>query len=187
MSCTKCEGKWRGICSEDLGYGHHYKYKAQFAPMIITLNAMNKILVLHGPNLNLLGIRESVFYGKQTLSEINQLLIETAEHAGMELSCHQSNSESELIHFIHQAGVDNIQYIIFNPAAYTHTSIALRDALLAVTIPFIEVHLSNIHARESFRHNSFFSDIATGTICGLGAYGYLLALKAIIKALEQRD
>lgn len=145
---------------------------------------MKKILVLHGPNLNLLGTREPLIYGATTLSQINTDLTKEAQKAGIELSYLQSNSEGDLIQAIHQAKADNTAYIIFNPAAYTHTSIALRDALTAVAIPFVEVHLSNIYSREPFRHHSYFSDIASGTISGFGAQGYLLALQAIIKELK---
>lgn len=148
---------------------------------------MKKILVLHGPNLNLLGTREPSIYGHATLSQINTDLKEAAKKAHMELSCFQSNSESDLIQAIHDARPSNISYIIFNPAAFTHTSVALRDALCAVAIPFIEVHLSNIHAREPFRHHSYFSDIAQGSITGLGARGYLLALHVIIEELERSN
>ncbi|KTC90969.1 type II 3-dehydroquinate dehydratase [Fluoribacter dumoffii] len=142
---------------------------------------MKKILVLHGPNLNLLGTREPLIYGAMTLDEINTLLIKEAQQAGFELTCYQSNSEADLIKAIHQAGIDKINNIIFNPAGFTHTSVVLRDALCAVAIPFIEVHISNIYSREPFRHHSYFSDIATGTISGLGAQGYLLALTSIIE------
>ena len=141
---------------------------------------MKKILVLHGPNLNLLGTREPHVYGQHSLNQINEALTIQAKDAHISLSCIQSNSESVLIDSIHEAKIKHTHYIIFNPAAFTHTSIALRDALLAVAIPFIEVHLSNIHARESFRHQSYFSDIAKGTISGLGPQGYFLALSAII-------
>jgi 3-dehydroquinate dehydratase-2 len=141
---------------------------------------MKKILVLHGPNLNLLGTREPSVYGLTSIDELNDCLINEATRSGVELRCYQSNSESELIDAIHQAQQNQINYIIFNPAAYTHTSIALRDALSAVAIPFIEVHLSNIYARESFRHHSYFSDIAQGIISGFGAQGYLLALQTIL-------
>lgn len=144
---------------------------------------MKKILVLHGPNLNLLGAREPSIYGTKSLEEINRQLIELAEHAGLELSCYQSNAEPELIEWIHEAARGDINFIIFNPAAFTHTSIALRDALMAVAIPFIEVHISNIHAREPFRQHSYFSDIAHGTLSGFGINGYYLALEAIIKEL----
>lgn len=144
---------------------------------------MKKILVLHGPNLNLLGVREPAVYGGASLDELNTQLIRRATAAGIDLVAHQSNSESELISLIHQAA-NKVDWIIFNPAAYTHTSIALRDALSAVAIPFTEIHISNIHARESFRHHSYFSDIAQGVLCGFGTDGYLLALEAIIKELQ---
>lgn len=145
---------------------------------------MKKILVLHGPNLNLLGMREPSIYGTTSLDEINRTLINEATSSGVELCCYQSNAESDLIQAIHQASTSQINYIIFNPAAYTHTSIALRDALCAVAIPFIEVHLSNVYSREAFRHHSYFSDIAQGIISGFGAHSYLLALQAIIKELQ---
>jgi 3-dehydroquinate dehydratase-2 len=146
---------------------------------------MKKILVLHGPNLNLLGTREPQIYGTKTLNQINDCLVQEANRAGLALSCHQNNSEGELINLIHNASLEKTRYLIFNPAGFTHTSIALRDALCAVDIPFIEVHLSNIYSRESFRHHSYFSDIAKGTISGLGALGYSLALTAIIEELER--
>lgn len=145
---------------------------------------MATILVLHGPNLNLLGQREPDNYGSTTLAEINQNLQEQASAAGHHLQHLQSNAEYELIERLHEARVEGVDFVIINPAAFTHTSVALRDALLAVAIPFIEVHLSNIHRREPFRHHSYFSDIAEGVICGLGATGYRLALSA---ALEQLD
>lgn len=144
---------------------------------------MKKILVLHGPNLNLLGNREPSIYGVTSLDEINRNLIEEASQSGLELQCYQSNSEADLIQAIHKALADKVTYIIFNPAAYTHTSIALRDALCAVAIPFVEVHISNIYSREVFRHQSYFSDIAQGIISGFGTQGYLLALQAITKEL----
>lgn len=144
-----------------------------------------KILVIHGPNLNLLGTREPRVYGGTSLAQINARLTQEATGAGVVLSCYQSNSEADLINTIQQAGADKTDYIIFNPAGYTHTSIALRDALCAVAIPFIEVHLSNIYSRETFRHHSYFSDIAKGTISGLGAQGYSLALTSIIEELER--
>lgn len=147
------------------------------------LRVMKKILVLHGPNLNLLGTREPDIYGSVSLEAINQGLIQQAKRAGVELTCYQSNSESGLIQAIHEAKTQKINYIIINPAAYTHTSIALRDALSAVAIPFIEVHLSNIFSREPFRHHSYLSDIATGCICGLGSKGYALALNYILTDL----
>ena len=146
---------------------------------------MATILVLHGPNLNLLGTREPERYGRQSLSEINQSLQQQAQDSGNHLLAMQSNAEYELVESIHDAPLEGINFIIINPAAFTHTSIALRDALLAVDIPFIEVHLSNVHAREAFRQNSFFSDIAVGVICGLGPQGYSLALNAALNYLDQ--
>ncbi|WP_017937038.1 type II 3-dehydroquinate dehydratase [Zestomonas thermotolerans] len=143
---------------------------------------MAHLLVLHGPNLNLLGTREPGVYGSITLDTINQDLQRRAEAAGHRLSHLQSNAEHVLIERIHAAKGEGVEFIIINPAAFTHTSVALRDALLAVSIPFIEVHLSNVHKREPFRHHSYFSDVAVGVICGLGASGYRLALEA---ALEQ--
>lgn len=138
---------------------------------------MAKILVLHGPNLNLLGVREPEVYGRETLDAINIRLTAQALEYGHALSVLQSNAEHLLIDRIQQCTRDLTDFIIFNPAAFTHTSIALRDALLAVNKPFIEVHLSNIHNRETFRHISYFSDIAIGCITGLGSHGYLLALQ----------
>ena len=140
---------------------------------------MKKILVLQGPNLNLLGQREPDTYGKMTLDTLHTQLNQEASSNNMSLSFFQSNSESELIDKIHQASTESIDHIIFNPAAYTHTSIALRDALAAVQIPFIEIHISNIYQRESFRKQSYFSDLASGVICGFGVEGYFLALQAI--------
>lgn len=140
---------------------------------------MPKILILNGPNLNLLGTREPNIYGSETLSDINTHLEQSAKELKANLDFLQSNSEADLISAIHQAR-GQFDFIIFNPAAFTHTSIALRDALSAVAIPFIEIHLSNIHARESFRHNSYFSDLAVGVISGLGSLGYELALQAAI-------
>lgn len=145
---------------------------------------MKKILVLHGPNLNLLGVREPLVYGSTSLPQLNEQLQKDAKASGFVLNAQQSNSESELINAIHQAMTDEIAYIIINPAGFTHTSIAMRDALLAVQIPFIEVHISNVHARESFRRHSYFSDIAVGVISGLGTNGYMLALHAIIEKLK---
>lgn len=144
---------------------------------------MLKILVLHGPNLNLLGSREPGHYGRIGLAAIEQRLTEQAARAGYELESFQSNAEHALVERIHRAGEEGVAFILFNPAAFTHTSIALRDALLAVEIPFIEVHLSNVHKRESFRHHSYFSDIAEGLIVGLGAEGYELALQAVLHRL----
>jgi 3-dehydroquinate dehydratase-2 len=145
---------------------------------------MPKILVVHGPNLNLLGQRETHHYGHDTLEAINARLAQQAKAAGHELRALQSNSESELIDAIQAAKSDETAYIIINPAAFTHTSVALRDAFAAVAIPFIEVHLSNVHAREPFRRHSYFSDIASGVIAGLGAFGYELALQAAVRALK---
>jgi len=145
---------------------------------------MAKLLVLHGPNLNLLGSREPQHYGSLGLEAIDARLGVLARDAGHELSCFQSNAEHELVERIHQAGQESIAFIIVNPAAFTHTSVALRDALLAVNIPFFEVHLSNVYRRESFRHHSYLSDIAVGVITGLGADGYELALSAALRRLE---
>lgn len=141
------------------------------------------ILVLHGPNLNLLGTREPDVYGTATLLDINNALSEMAQVAGHQLENLQSNAEHELIDRIQLAGSEGVEFIIFNPGAFTHTSVALRDALLGVDIPFIEVHLSNVHSREEFRHHSWFSDIAVGTITGLGEEGYRLALQAALSRL----
>jgi 3-dehydroquinate dehydratase-2 len=143
-----------------------------------------KILVINGPNLNLLGSREPDSYGYRSLQEIMEDLEGFADACGHELSHRQDNSEGELVNIIHQAAMDEIDYIIINPAGYTHTSIVLRDALLAVNIPFVEVHLSSVHARESFRHHSFFSDIAMGVISGFRGESYMLALQAIVNRLD---
>jgi 3-dehydroquinate dehydratase-2 len=147
---------------------------------------MAEILVLNGPNLNLLGKREPQHYGGTGLAEINASLVPIAQAAGHILSFHQSNAEHELVQRVHQAMEQKIEYILINPAAFTHTSIALRDALAASKIPFIEVHLSNVHAREEFRRHSYFSDLAVGTITGLGAFGYELALRAALHNLKNR-
>ncbi|WP_099610743.1 type II 3-dehydroquinate dehydratase [Vibrio fujianensis] len=144
-----------------------------------------RILVLNGPNLNLLGLREPEHYGSQNLAQIVEKLTEQAAQANVELEHLQSNREYELIEAIHRA-YQRVDFIIINPAAFTHTSVALRDALLGVAIPFIEVHLSNIHAREAFRHHSYLSDKAQGVICGLGAQGYEFALAAAINALQTK-
>ncbi|WP_462379692.1 type II 3-dehydroquinate dehydratase [Pseudomonas sp. Marseille-QA0892] len=146
---------------------------------------MAKILVLHGPNLNLLGTREPGVYGAVTLAQINEELVQRARSAGHELSHLQSNAEHVLVDRIHAAREDGTAFIVINPAAFTHTSVALRDALLAVSIPFIEVHLSNVHKREAFRHHSYFSDVAVGVICGLGATGYRLALESALEQIER--
>lgn len=147
-------------------------------------NTEPRILVLHGPNLNLLGTREPGVYGRDTLAEIHQAMEAQGHAGGVQVESYQSNSEGELIDRVQSAASEGITFIIINPAAYTHTSIALRDALTAVAIPFIEVHLSNIHARESFRQHSYFSDIAVGVICGLGAQGYELALAAALARIR---
>jgi len=136
-----------------------------------------RILVLHGPNLNLLGTREPEIYGRETLEDINQRLARLAQAYRVTVECFQSNHEGALIERVHDAKAQGFGYIVINPGGLTHTSVALRDALSAVRIPFIELHLSNIHAREPFRHHSYFSDIAVGTICGLGSRGYDLALQ----------
>ena len=140
---------------------------------------MARILVLNGPNLNLLGSREPGLYGQDTLASIEQRLVEQA--AGHDIAFLQSNAEAQLIDRIHQAGSEGVDFILINPAALTHTSVALRDALLGVAIPFIEVHLSNVFAREPFRHHSYLSDVAVGVISGLGAQGYELALAAALR------
>lgn len=145
---------------------------------------MKKILVLHGPNLHRLGTREPTVYGVTTLEEVNRSLENQAKAAGYKLQSRQSNSEAEIIDLIHQAADNQVDYFIINPAAFTHTSIAIRDALAAVAIPFIEIHISNIYAREAFRHQSYFSDLARGIISGLGVKGYSLALQAIIEELN---
>ena len=144
---------------------------------------MATLLVLHGPNLNRLGTREPRHYGRDDLDAINKRLKALADQAGHTLQTFQSNAEHELIERVHHAGDEGVAYIVINPAAFTHTSVALRDALAAVAIPFIEVHLSNVHAREPFRAHSYFSDIAEGVISGLGASGYELALRAAMDRL----
>jgi 3-dehydroquinate dehydratase-2 len=151
-----------------------------------TSKAVDKpiILVMHGPNLNLLGTREPEHYGRVTLSDINLALARMAENVGVELESFQSNHEGALIERIHAAREQGVRAIIINPAAYTHTSVALRDALAAVSIPFVEVHLSNVHAREPFRHHSYFSDLAIGVISGLGHEGYSLALEYLLNKLN---
>lgn len=137
----------------------------------------HRILVLHGPNLNLLGTREPAVYGRTTLADIDNALLAQAQAAGAELATFQSNHEGALVDRIQAARGESIDFIVINPAAYTHTSVAIRDALAGVGIPFVEVHLSNVHAREAFRHHSYFSDIAQGVICGLGWRGYTYALE----------
>ena len=146
---------------------------------------MAKLLVLHGPNLNLLGSREPDVYGTDTLEDIERRITSLAARRGHTLTSLQSNAEHELIEAVHRARTDGVAYIVINPGAFTHTSIALRDALLGVEIPFIEVHLSNVHARESFRQTSYLSDVARGVITGLGAAGYEYALDAAMRAVEE--
>lgn len=145
---------------------------------------MATILVLHGPNLNLLGSREPDLYGSTTLADIDLKLEQLAQERGHHLLHMQSNAEYELVERVQEARREGVNFILINPAAFTHTSVALRDALTAVDIPFIEVHLSNVHAREEFRRTSYFSDLARGVICGLGAQGYELALLAALKQVE---
>jgi 3-dehydroquinate dehydratase-2 len=157
------------------------KNQAKSSKNMLLCGLMKKVGVLHGPNLNLLGSREPLLYGSMSLEKLNTHLQSRAARANLSLWTLQRNGEGDLIEAIHDAYRDNTDYLIINPAAYTHTSIALRDALLAVQIPFIEVHCSNIYARETFRHCSYFSDIAEGVISGLGTQGYLLALDAIIE------
>ncbi|MBK6736395.1 MAG: type II 3-dehydroquinate dehydratase [Haliea sp.] len=146
---------------------------------------MATILVLHGPNLNLLGEREPTIYGSTTLADINQRLEQLAQAQGHQLLHLQSNAEHALVERVQAARREGVNFILINPAAFTHTSVALRDALAAVAIPFIEIHLSNTHAREEFRQHSYFSDLALGVICGLGAQGYELGLQAALRQLEQ--
>jgi 3-dehydroquinate dehydratase-2 len=147
---------------------------------------MADLLVLNGPNLNLLGTREPEHYGRTTLDEINAGLSAQAQAAGHRIQFFQSNAEHELVNRVQQALAEKVAFILINPAAFTHTSVALRDALAAAKIPFIEVHLSNVQARESFRQHSYFSDLAVGVISGLGPQGYALALAAAIERLKQQ-
>lgn len=147
---------------------------------------MPTILVLHGPNLNLLGEREPDLYGHMSLADIDRRLVERGKQAGVVVTTFQSNAEAPLIERIHAAKSSDTAFIIVNPAAFTHTSVALRDAFAAIGIPFIEVHLSNVHAREPFRKHSYFSDIAVGVICGLGAQGYELALEAALSRIAPK-
>ena len=144
---------------------------------------MADILLLNGPNLNLLGEREPDVYGHTTLADIEAGLVANAQHAGVVLECFQSNHEGALVDRVQQARGEGVRFVIINPGAYAHTSIALRDAFEAVRIPFIEVHISNVHAREAFRHHSHLSAIAVGVICGLGVHGYALALAAAVDRL----
>lgn len=145
---------------------------------------MAQILVLHGPNLNLLGEREPGIYGSDTLESIDSRLKNRAQAAGVDLASLQSNAEADLIEAVHGARGNGTRFVLLNPAAFTHTSVALRDALAATHLPFVEVHLSNVHAREPFRHKSYFSDLAEGVICGLGAAGYDYALQFALAFLQ---
>ncbi|AXQ29876.1 type II 3-dehydroquinate dehydratase [Solimonas sp. K1W22B-7] len=147
---------------------------------------MSNLLLINGPNLNLLGTREPGIYGSATLAEIERGLVAEAQRLGHGLATFQSNQEGLIVERVQQARSENVEFILINPAAFTHTSVAIRDALLAVAIPFIEVHLSNVHAREQFRHHSYFSDVAVGQIVGLGPLGYRLALQAAHERLAQR-
>ncbi|MGC6248312.1 type II 3-dehydroquinate dehydratase [Bisgaard Taxon 45] len=148
------------------------------------MSQTKRILLLNGPNLNMLGAREPKHYGHLSLNAIEQNLQALAQQHEIKLSCFQANSEEKLIEKIHQS-FQQIDFIIINPAAFTHTSVALRDALLAVAIPFVEVHLSNVHKREPFRHHSYFSDVAEGVICGLGAKGYEFAFQFAVSFLKK--
>ena len=146
---------------------------------------MAKILVLNGPNLNMLGLREPEVYGTTTLKEIDEKILLMADAAGHKLETFQSNAEHELIDRIHLAKINKIEFIIINPGAFTHTSVAIRDAFLSVSIPFIEVHLSNVFAREEFRKHSYLSDIAVAVVSGMGAFGYEVALQAVEQLIEK--
>jgi 3-dehydroquinate dehydratase II len=148
---------------------------------------MSRLLVLHGPNLNLLGTREPDVYGRVTLAEIDKTLAEKAQAAGAELSSFQSNHEGAIVDRIQQARTEEVDFVLINPAAYTHTSVAIRDALAGVALPFIEIHLSNVHKREAFRHHSYFSDLAEAVICGLGWKGYLYALDFALERLAEKS
>ncbi|WP_323121515.1 type II 3-dehydroquinate dehydratase [Burkholderia alba] len=145
---------------------------------------MTRLLVLHGPNLNLLGTREPEVYGRVTLAQIDQALAERAREAGAELASFQSNHEGALVDRIQAARDEQTDFILINPAAYTHTSVAIRDALAGIGVPFVEIHLSNVHRRETFRHHSYFSDLADGVICGFGWKGYLYALDYALDTLQ---
>lgn len=144
---------------------------------------MTRLLVLHGPNLNLLGTREPGVYGNVTLQQIDEALVERAKLAGVELATFQSNHEGQIVDRIHAARAEGVEFVLINPAAYTHTSVAIRDALKGVDIPFVEIHLSNVHRREPFRHHSYFSDVAEGVVCGFGWKGYLYALEFALDRL----
>ena len=144
-----------------------------------------RVVVLHGPNLNLLGTREPAIYGSETLADINRRLVSRGRSAGAEVRCYQHNAEAQLIEAVHEAGARAVDFIIINPAGYTHTSVALRDALVGVGRPFVEVHLSNVHAREPFRHHSFLSDRAVGVVAGFGVESYLLGLRGLVAHLHR--
>ncbi|MDA0679963.1 MAG: type II 3-dehydroquinate dehydratase [Proteobacteria bacterium] len=146
---------------------------------------MARLLLINGPNLNLLGTREPGVYGSSNLADIERRLVEQASNLNHELACFQSNAEHEIVDRVQLAATERVDFILMNPGAFTHTSIAIRDAILAVSIPFIEIHLSNVFARENFRHSSYFSDIAKGCIFGLGAYGYDIALQAASRLLSE--
>jgi len=148
-------------------------------------NKMPDVLLINGPNLNMLGVREPGIYGSDSLAQIETGLVETAASLNLQLVCFQSNAEHKIVGRIHQAYVDKTDFILINPAAFTHTSVAIRDALLATAIPFIEIHLSNVHARESFRKHSYFSDIARGIISGFGRFGYEMALQAACQYVRE--
>jgi 3-dehydroquinate dehydratase II len=175
--------KWRAL-AENLRIFRWSAATARPPPSAAMTIPMASILVLNGPNLNRLGVREPGIYGRDTLDDIRGRLEARATAAGHRLEFVQSNAEHLLVERIHQAWRDQVAFILFNPAAFTHTSVALRDALLGTGIPFIEVHLSNVHAREAFRRHSYFSDIAVGVISGLGAQGYELALEAAIRRVQ---
>ena len=147
----------------------------------IQKSSKRRVLVLHGPNLNLLGAREPEIYGRETLAAIDRRLAAAGQTTGASVTSFQSNLEGELINRVHKARTEGVDFIIINPAGYTHSSVALRDALAGVGIPFVEVHLSNVHSREAFRHRSYFSDLAVGVICGLGSRGYDFALEFALK------
>ena len=151
----------------------------------IQKSAKRRVLVLHGPNLNLLGTREPEIYGRETLAAIDRRLAAAGQRAGASVTSFQSNLEGELINRVHKARTEGVDFIIINPAGYTHSSVALRDALAGVGIPFLEVHLSNVHSREAFRHRSYFSDLAVGVICGLGSRGYDFALEFALARLPE--
>jgi 3-dehydroquinate dehydratase-2 len=148
---------------------------------------MSRLLVLHGPNLNLLGTREPDVYGRVTLAQIDQALADKARATGAELSSFQSNHEGAIVDRIQQARTEQVDFVLINPAAYTHTSVAIRDALAGVALPFVEIHLSNVHKREAFRHHSYFSDLAEAVICGLGWKGYLYALDFALERIALKS